>query len=93
MLQQINVKLLERHMRFSLYLIGQKIKANNQDVSMVTMKIVDEKGRIIPTANNMIDLSISGNGKIIGIILKAGAKGLINASAEIKIDPEDTFHL
>ena len=43
-----------------------KIKADNQDVSQVTVEIVDEKGRIVPTANNEITFSVSDNGKIIG---------------------------
>jgi beta-galactosidase len=43
-----------------------KIKADNRDVSLVTVKIVDEKGRFVPTANDKITLTISDNGKIIG---------------------------
>jgi beta-galactosidase len=43
-----------------------KIKADNQDVSQVTVEIVDNKGRMVPTANNEVTLSISDNGKIVG---------------------------
>ena len=44
-----------------------KIKADNQDVSLVTLEIVDDKGQVVPTANNEINLSITKNGKIIGV--------------------------
>ncbi len=44
-----------------------KIKADNRDVSLVTVKIVDEKGRFVPTANDEITLTVSDNGKIIGL--------------------------
>ncbi|MHC4570905.1 MAG: beta-galactosidase GalA [Planctomycetota bacterium] len=43
-----------------------KIKANNQDVSQVRVEIVDEKGRMVPTANNEITFSVNDNGKVIG---------------------------
>ena len=44
-----------------------KIKADNQDVSIVTVAIVDDEGRIVPTANNLVKFTISGNGRIIGV--------------------------
>ncbi|MFC1737719.1 beta-galactosidase GalA [Planctomycetota bacterium] len=44
-----------------------KIKADNMDVSLVTVEVVDDKGRVVPTANNEISFSISDNGKIIGV--------------------------
>ena len=44
-----------------------KIKADNHDISQVTVAIVDEKGRIVPTANNEVTFTISGNGKIISV--------------------------
>ena len=44
-----------------------KIKAGNQDVSLVTVEVVDDKGRIVPTANNEITLTICNNGRIIGV--------------------------
>jgi beta-galactosidase len=43
------------------------IKADSQDVSMVTIEIVDEQGRIVPTAGNVIMLRATGGGKIIGV--------------------------
>lgn len=43
-----------------------KIKADNHDVSQVTLRIIDGKGRMVPIANNKVELSVSG-GKIIGV--------------------------
>ena len=43
------------------------VKADNEDVSMVTVAVVDEHGRVVPTAGNEVTLSVSGNGRIIGI--------------------------
>ena len=44
-----------------------RIKADNQDVSMVTLEIVDAQGRLVPVAGNEIELSVKGSGKIIGV--------------------------
>jgi len=43
------------------------INADKKDVSLVTVKIIDAKDRIVPTANNEIILSISGDAKILGV--------------------------
>lgn len=43
-----------------------RIRADNRDVSTVAVEVVDEKGRIVPTADNMINFQASG-GKIIGV--------------------------
>ena len=43
------------------------LKADNQDVAHVKIEIIDEKGRMVPTADNLISLKISGNGKLIGL--------------------------
>jgi len=42
------------------------IKADGCDVSVIKIAIKDEKGRIMPTANNLVKFSIEGPGKIIG---------------------------
>ncbi len=43
------------------------IKADREDVSVITVQLEDEKGRVVPTANNEISFTISGAGKIIGV--------------------------
>jgi beta-galactosidase len=42
------------------------INADGEDLSMVTVSVVDAKGRIVPVADNEITFTISG-GKIIGV--------------------------
>ena len=41
--------------------------ADGKDVSVINISVVDNRGREVPDANNMIRFSISGNGKIIGV--------------------------
>ena len=43
------------------------IKADAVDVSIITVKVVDKRGRVIPTADNLIRFSIEGNGKLLGV--------------------------
>ena len=43
------------------------IRADGEDVSVITIQIVDSKGRVIPTAEDEIEFHIEGPGKIIGV--------------------------
>ena len=43
------------------------IQANGEDVSVVTVQVLDSKGRIVPTSGSEITFSIQGQGKIIGV--------------------------
>ncbi|MGG7057769.1 Ig-like domain-containing protein [Clostridium tertium] len=45
----------------------QVIEADGYDLSYITVDIVDENGTLVPTADNLIDFEISGNGKIVGV--------------------------
>jgi beta-galactosidase len=42
------------------------ILADGRDVSVVTVEVLDAQGRVVPTANNLINFSITG-GAIIGV--------------------------
>jgi beta-galactosidase len=44
-----------------------EIKADGEDVSMVTVRVDDMKGRAVPTAANEIEFSLEGPGRIIGV--------------------------
>ena len=44
-----------------------KIKADGADLSYVLVEAVDKDGNVCPLANNKIDLSISGAGRIAGV--------------------------
>lgn len=45
---------------------GNTIKNDGQDISILTMKVLDKKGRLVPTASNKLNFSIE-NGKILGV--------------------------
>lgn len=42
------------------------IKADGEDLSFITIEVCDKNGNIIPTANNLINVEISG-GKLLGL--------------------------
>jgi beta-galactosidase len=43
------------------------INADGQDISLVTVAVADAQGRIVPTANNLVQFTIGGGGNIIGV--------------------------
>ena len=43
------------------------LHADGKDVTVINISILDEKGREVPTANNMITFTVSDNAKIIGV--------------------------
>jgi beta-galactosidase len=43
-----------------------KLKADGCDVAVIRVAIKDEKGRVVPTADNLVQFSIEGPGRIIG---------------------------
>jgi beta-galactosidase len=43
------------------------IQADSKDLCHVEVRVTDEKGIIVPNANNLIRFEIKGNGKIIGV--------------------------
>ena len=43
------------------------LKADGCDVAVIKVAIKDAKGRVVPTANNLVKFSIEGPGKIIGV--------------------------
>jgi beta-galactosidase len=42
------------------------LKADGCDVAVIRVAIKDAKGRVVPTADNLVKFSIEGPGKIIG---------------------------
>jgi beta-galactosidase len=44
-----------------------KLKADNQDLSYVTVELTDAKGTINPRANNLIHFKVEGPGTIVGV--------------------------
>jgi beta-galactosidase len=45
----------------------QKIAADGEDVSVVVVEVVDEKGRSVPTANNLVTFKLDGPARLIGV--------------------------
>jgi beta-galactosidase len=43
------------------------LSADGADVSLVTVKIVDAQGRIVPVATNMVTFNLTGPGQLIGV--------------------------
>ncbi len=43
------------------------INADGEDVSVITVSVADAQGRIVPVAQNKINFSIAGAGKILGV--------------------------
>lgn len=43
------------------------IAADGRDLSFVTVKVVDEKGTLVPYADNLIRFKITGDGRIVGV--------------------------
>jgi beta-galactosidase len=43
------------------------ITADGADVSLVTVKIVDDQGRIVPLANNAVTFNVTGPGQLLGV--------------------------
>jgi beta-galactosidase len=43
------------------------IKADGEDLSFITVRILDEQGNFVPGADNLVNFKISGNGQIAGV--------------------------
>ncbi len=44
-----------------------KLKADGRDVAIVTVSIRDSQGRLVPTANELVNFSVEGQGRILGV--------------------------
>ncbi|MCU4163487.1 beta-galactosidase GalA [Carboxylicivirga caseinilyticus] len=54
---------------YKIELAGHKTMLKNcaNDVSVVTVKVLDKKGRAVPVADNLIEFTLEGPGKLIGV--------------------------
>lgn len=43
------------------------LSADNADLAVITVEIVDTQGRVVPTAGNKVAFSVSGPGKLLGV--------------------------
>ena len=53
--------------QIKLYADRSNVKADGEDVSVITVQVSDSEGRVVPTASNEIQFQLLGPGKIIGI--------------------------
>jgi beta-galactosidase len=44
-----------------------EISADGEDISVVNVSVVDDKGRVVPTAGNLVKFGLTGDAKIIGV--------------------------
>ncbi|WP_073998459.1 sugar-binding domain-containing protein [Anaerococcus urinomassiliensis] len=45
----------------------ETIKADNNDLSYITIDLIDDKGNIVPTANDNVSVNVDGNGILMGL--------------------------
>jgi len=53
--------------RLALHADRTHIAADGEDVSLITVEVQDQQGRVVPTAGNAISFRITGNGRLIGV--------------------------
>jgi beta-galactosidase len=53
--------------RLKLRADRQQIGADGEDLSVVTVEVVDEKDRSVPTASNLVNFKLDGPGRLIGV--------------------------
>jgi len=64
---ETEIKTAENPSQLKLTADRSTIKADENDLSFVTVDILDQKGTLAPNANNEINFSLKGNGKIVGV--------------------------
>jgi beta-galactosidase len=43
------------------------LTADNNDIAVITVEILDAEGRLVPVANNEVAFTLTGPGKLIGV--------------------------
>lgn len=61
------VKTAEQPAKILLEADRNIITADGKDLSFITVKVVDKNGVVVPHADNLINFSITGEGKIVGV--------------------------
>lgn len=67
--KRISAKHITTDEAYSIHLVADRtaIHADGKDVSIINVIVKDKKGREVPDANNLIEFSLKGNGKILGV--------------------------
>jgi beta-galactosidase len=53
--------------KIRLFADREYIDADGQDVSVITVSVTDDQGRLVPTASNLVHFSLEGPGAILGV--------------------------
>ena len=61
------VETTESPVQIKLQADKTRLRNDRQDVSIVNITVVDSKGRVVPTAQNMIRFNLTGPARIIGV--------------------------
>ena len=85
---------------FAVQLIPDRsfLNGDGQDAIPITVKVIDKKGREVPTAQNLIQFTIKGGGKIIGVgngnpnsheLEKVNQRSLFNGLAQVIVQADE----
>lgn len=92
------VETTKESVRVKLTPYRNSLVGDGRDAMPITVEMVDSKGRHVPTANNMIEFSIDGPAKIIGLgngnpnchePEKGNKRSLFNGLAQVIIQTEE----
>ena len=53
--------------RIELIADRRELKADGRDLSFVTVRVLDKDGNLVPDADNLVNFSVTGKGKIAGV--------------------------
>ncbi len=53
--------------RLELTADRQHLRADGEDVVHLSVRVLDEAGRLVPNADNLIDFTVAGAGRILGV--------------------------
>lgn len=67
--KRISTKHVTTDEAYSIHLVADRttINADGKDISVINVIVKDKKGREVPDANNLIEFSLKGNGRILGV--------------------------
>src|SRR6202012_358413 len=46
---------------------SSRVNANGKDVALIHIDVVDDKGNVVPDADNLINFKVTGNGRLQGV--------------------------
>jgi beta-galactosidase len=65
--------------------VNQNLKADGDAIALVNIAIVDDKGRVVPSSDNLVSIEIKGEGKILGMANGDPAYALSEQVTQMKV--------